>query len=171
MTHEEVTRYFMTIQGAAQLVIQAGAMAEGCEVFVLDMGEPIKIRDLAELMVQLSGKTVRNGDNPDGEIEIEFRRLRPGEKLYEELLITDSVVGTEHPKIMRADERNPASSGKIFELLDRLEAQLDMEDTTMLRQTLQDVVEGYDASGGLDRVRGAEIVDIEQQRSLRAKNN
>lgn len=170
VTHEEVTRYFMTIQEAAQLVIQAGAMADGGEVFVLDMGEPIKIRDLAELMVQLSGKTVRDADNPDGDIEIEYRGLRPGEKLYEELLITNSVVGTEHPKIMQADERNPASSGKIHELLARLEAQLDQEDTTMLRLTLQDVVEGYDASGGLDRVRGAEIVDIEQQRSLRSKN-
>ncbi len=171
VTHEEVTRYFMTIREASQLVIQAGALAEGGEVFVLDMGEPVRITDLAELMIQLSGKTLRSAENPDGDIEIVFSGLRPGEKLYEELLITDSVVGTVHPKIMRADERNPANQGKINDLLTRLEALFDREDSSQLCQTLQDVVEGYDVDGIAARNRGADIVDIERQRSLRAKNN
>jgi FlaA1/EpsC-like NDP-sugar epimerase len=174
VTHEEVTRYFMTIQEAAQLVIQAGAMADGGEVFVLDMGEPVKIRDLAELMIQLSGKSVRDGNNPEGDIIIEFRGLRPGEKLYEELLITDSVVGTQHPKIMRADERNPANLRILDELLRRLEGELDQEDPSILRSTLQDVVEGYDANGdnhGSGREDSNKIVDIDQQRSIRVKNN
>lgn len=173
VTHEEVTRYFMSIQEAAQLVIQAGAMAEGGEVFVLDMGEPVRIRDLAVLMIQLSGKTIRDSSTPDGDIAIEFTGLRPGEKMYEELLITDSVVGTIHPKIMRAEERNAAHRGKIHALLHNLESQLDNEDPSVLRNTLQDVVEGYEArpAARQDRDRNAKIVDIGQQRTLRAKNN
>lgn len=172
VTHENVTRYFMTIREAAQLVIQAGALAEGGEVFVLDMGEPVRIRDLAELMIQLSGKSVRCPDNPDGDIEIVFKGLRPGEKLYEELLITNSVIGTPHPKIMRAEERNPASQSKIRSLLASLEGLLDREDSSQLRHRLQEVVEGYDAQEDIAAAnRSAEIVDIERQRSLRAKTN
>jgi FlaA1/EpsC-like NDP-sugar epimerase len=105
VTHPDITRYFMTIPEAAQLVIQAGAMGEGGDVFVLDMGDPIKIAQLAEKMILLSGLTVRSRDNPDGDIAIEFTGLRPGEKLYEELLIGGDVVATEHPMIMRANER------------------------------------------------------------------
>jgi len=104
VTHEEVTRYFMTIPEAAQLVLHAGAMAEGGEVFVLDMGQPVKIIDLARRMVALSGRTVRDAGHPEGDIEIRITGLRPGEKLFEELLIGDNPVGTGHPRIMKARE-------------------------------------------------------------------
>ncbi|RDK12125.1 polysaccharide biosynthesis protein [Cupriavidus lacunae] len=104
LTHEKVTRYFMTIPEAAQLVLQAGAMAHGGEVFVLDMGQPVKIMDLAKRIIQLSGLTVRDDHNPDGDIEIRITGLRPGEKLYEELLIGDNPEGTAHERIMKARE-------------------------------------------------------------------
>jgi FlaA1/EpsC-like NDP-sugar epimerase len=104
LTHREVTRYFMTIPEAAQLVIQAGAMAEGGEVYVLDMGEPVQIYDLARTMINLSGLTVRDGVNPDGDIEIREIGLRKGEKLYEELLIGNFPQPTIHPRIMQARE-------------------------------------------------------------------
>jgi FlaA1/EpsC-like NDP-sugar epimerase len=104
VTHAEVTRYFMTIPEAAQLVLQAGAMATGGDVFVLDMGEPVKILDLAQRMVELSGLRVRNAVQPDGDIEIVVTGLRPGEKLYEELLIGDNPTPTAHPRIMKAHE-------------------------------------------------------------------
>ena len=104
VTHSEVTRYFMTITEAAQLVLQAGAMAVGGDVFVLDMGEPVKIQDLARRMVQLSGLSVRDASNPQGDVEIEITGLRPGEKLYEELLIGDNPEPTAHARIMKAHE-------------------------------------------------------------------
>ena len=104
VTHPDVIRYFMTIPEASQLVIQASAMAKGGDVFVLDMGEPIRIADLARRMIQVSGHVVRDAENPDGDIEIRFTGLRPAEKLYEELLIGNNVTGTEHPMIMRAVE-------------------------------------------------------------------
>ncbi len=106
LTHRDVTRYFMTIPEAAQLVIQAGAMAEGGDVFLLDMGQPIRIHDMARTMIQLSGLTVRDQENPDGDIEIREVGLRKGEKLYEELLIGNSAQPTSHPRIMRALERH-----------------------------------------------------------------
>ena len=105
LTHREITRYFMTIPEAAQLVIQASAMAKGGEVFVLDMGEPVRIADLARAMVRLSGLNIRDADHPDGDIEIVETGLRPGEKLYEELLIGNNPEPTNHPRIMRARER------------------------------------------------------------------
>ncbi len=104
VTHPEVVRYFMTIPEAAQLVIQAGSMAHGGEVFVLDMGQPIRIVDLARRMVALMGLSVRDPANPDGDIAIEFTGLRPGEKLFEELLLGDNVMRTDHPMILRARE-------------------------------------------------------------------
>jgi FlaA1/EpsC-like NDP-sugar epimerase len=104
VTHADVTRYFMTIPEAAQLVLQAGAMAQGGEVFVLDMGEPVRILDLAHRMVELSGLKVRDAANPQGDIEIAITGLRPGEKLYEELLIGDNPAPTGHPRIMKAHE-------------------------------------------------------------------
>lgn len=104
LTHRDIIRYFMTIPEASQLVIQAGAMGHGGDVFVLDMGDPVKIYDLAKRMIRLSGLTVRDDKNPDGDIAIEVTGLRPGEKLYEELLIGDSVQGTSHPRIMTANE-------------------------------------------------------------------
>ncbi len=105
ITHKDVTRYFMTIPEAAELVIQAGAMAEGGEVFVLDMGEAVKIIDLATQMILLSGLSLRTQNNPDGDIEIQFIGLRPGEKLYEELLIGNNPCSTSHVKIMKANEQ------------------------------------------------------------------
>lgn len=104
LTHRDVTRYFMTIPEASQLVIQAGALAKGGEVFVLDMGAPVRIIDLARSMIRLSGMTVRDEQNPDGDIEIQEIGLRPGEKLYEELLIGDNPEPTIHERIMRANE-------------------------------------------------------------------
>ena len=104
ITHRDITRYFMTIPEASQLVIQAGAMATGGEVFVLDMGEPVRIEDLARNMIELSGYSVRDDDNPHGDIEIDVVGLRPGEKLYEELLIGDNPEPTRHPRIMKANE-------------------------------------------------------------------
>ncbi|AZG35365.1 polysaccharide biosynthesis protein [Shewanella psychromarinicola] len=104
VTHPEITRFFMTIPEASQLVIQAGAMGKGGDVFVLDMGKSVKIVDLAEKMIRLSGYEVRSDKNPEGDISIEFSGLRPGEKLYEELLIGDDVTGTEHERIMTANE-------------------------------------------------------------------
>lgn len=104
VTDREITRYFMTIPEAAQLVIQASAMAKGGEVFVLDMGQPVKIIELARTMIRLSGLSIRDSDNPDGDIEIVETGLRPGEKLYEELLIGDNPQSTNHPRIMRARE-------------------------------------------------------------------
>lgn len=104
VTHPEITRYFMTIPEAARLVVQAGAIGEGGQVFVLDMGEPVKIIDLARRMIHLSGLEVRDDYHPHGDIEIRCTGLRPGEKLYEELLIGDGVLATDHPRIMRAQE-------------------------------------------------------------------
>ncbi|MEG0007291.1 MAG: nucleoside-diphosphate sugar epimerase/dehydratase [Aeromonas sp.] len=104
LTHPDIIRYFMTIPEAAQLVLQAGAMGNGGDVFVLDMGQPVKILDLATRMIRLSGLTLRNEQLPDGDIAIEITGLRPGEKLYEELLIGDHAQGTEHPRIMMAQE-------------------------------------------------------------------
>ncbi len=106
VTHPDIIRYFMTIPEAAELVIQAGSMGQGGDVFVLDMGEPVNITDLATRMVHLSGLEVRNEKHPNGDIEIQYSGLRPGEKLYEELLIGDSVSGTEHKRIMRAEEKS-----------------------------------------------------------------
>ena len=104
VTHPEVTRYFMTIPEAAQLVLQAGAMAEGGDVFVLDMGTPVRILEIARRMVTLSGLSVRDQSHPDADIDLVFTGLRPGEKLYEELLIGENAKPTEHSQILRARE-------------------------------------------------------------------
>ena len=104
VTHRDVIRYFMTIPEAAQLVLQAGSMAKGGDVFVLDMGRPVRIDDLARRMVNLMGLTLRDPNNPDGDIEIEYTGLRTAEKLFEELLIGTNVTGTDHPMILRAME-------------------------------------------------------------------
>ncbi|MBF4222626.1 polysaccharide biosynthesis protein, partial [Vibrio anguillarum] len=106
VTDPEITRYFMTIPEAAQLVIQAGAMGKGGDVFVLDMGESVRISDLAKNLIQLSGLEVKDESNPYGDIEISYTGLRPGEKLYEELLIGDNVENTAHERIMTATEVN-----------------------------------------------------------------
>src|SRR5262249_35735299 len=108
VTHPDVIRYFMTIPEAAQLVIQAGSMATGGDVFVLDMGRPVRIDDLARRMISLTGLTVRDANNPEGDIEIEYTGLRAAEKLFEELLIGSNVTGTDHPMILRAMEHRLA---------------------------------------------------------------
>ncbi|HCY16738.1 MAG: capsular biosynthesis protein [Curvibacter sp. GWA2_64_110] len=142
LTHPEITRYFMTIPEAAQLVIQAGAMAKGGDVFVLDMGQSVRIMDLARRMVELSGLTIRDEANPDGDIEIEITGLRPGEKLYEELLIGDNPKPTSHAQIMKAHE-----SFLLWPILeDKLNAlriALDLNDVRVLRTILEDLVSGY----------------------------
>ncbi|WP_434571583.1 polysaccharide biosynthesis protein [Pseudomonas sp. Z3-6] len=158
VTHPKITRYFMTIPEAAQLVIQAGSMGLGGDVFVLDMGEPVKIVELAEKMIHLSGLSVRSEKNPHGDISIEFTGLRPGEKLYEELLIGDNVVATPHPMIMSANEDHlpwDVLKARLAELL----AAIEHDDYTRVRQLLRHTVSGYAPDG--------EIVDwIYQQRRL-----
>lgn len=142
LTHPEITRYFMTIPEAAQLVIQAGSMAEGGEVFVLDMGQPVKIIDLAKSMIELSGLTLKNADNPEGDIEIAITGLRPGEKLYEELLIGDDPRQTSHPRIMKANERFIDWSTLESKLNDLSQA-LAMNDVEQMLVLLQELVIGY----------------------------
>lgn len=142
VTHPNITRYFMTIPEAAQLVIQAGAMGEVGDVFVLDMGQPVKIIELAEKMVHLSGLTVRGDANPHGDIEIQFTGLRPGDKLYEELLIGESVLPTEHPMILRAQEEFIAWEPLKQILADLLQA-IDADDYVRVRQLLRQAVNGY----------------------------
>ena len=143
VTHPEVTRYFMTVQEAAQLVIQAGSMATGGDVFVLDMHEPIKIIDLAKKMVHLMGFEVRDENSYRGDIAIEYTGLRPGEKLYEELLIGESVTGTGHPKIMRAKEET-LSWGELEILLSKLELACKQIDLKEIRKLLMSAVVGFE---------------------------
>ena len=142
VTHPEMTRYFMTIPEAAQLVIQAGSMGLGGDVFVLDMGEPVRILEMAQKMIRLSGLTVRSDEEPAGEIAIEFSGLRPGEKLYEELLIGDNVSRTEHPMIMRASEEF-LPWAELCEVLRHLLALADRGECVEIREVLQDTVTGY----------------------------
>lgn len=145
LTHPEITRYFMTIPEAAQLVIQAGAMGEGGDVFVLDMGEPVKIVDLARRMIHLSGLSVRDEQQPHGDIEIRCTGLRPGEKLYEELLIGDAVLATEHPRIMRAQEYHlPAPELAVH--LTALRAACDALDAVRAFALMQEVVHEFSAA-------------------------
>jgi FlaA1/EpsC-like NDP-sugar epimerase len=145
LTHAEVTRYFMTIPEAAQLVIQAGAMAKGGDVFVLDMGQPVKIMDLARRMVELSGLTVKDEEHPEGDIEIAVTGLRPGEKLYEELLIGDNPKPTVHPRIMKAHEDFIAWA-EFEAKLNALEMALNVNDVGVIRLMMQQLVAGYTPS-------------------------
>ena len=142
LTHPDITRYFMTIPEAAQLVIQAGAMAKGGDVFVLDMGQPVKIMDLACRIIELSGLQVKNADNPDGDIDIEITGLRPGEKLYEELLIGDNPRSTSHPRIMKAHEEHMGWD-ELEQKLRSLEMVLNINDVAVIRLMMQQLVPGY----------------------------
>jgi FlaA1/EpsC-like NDP-sugar epimerase len=145
LTHQDIIRYFMTIPEAAQLVMQAGAMsgeAEAAEVFVLDMGEPVKIYDLASRMVELSGFRVRDEAHPEGDIEIKITGLRPGEKLYEELLIGDNPMPTQHPRIMKAHEEFVPWS-ELQPQLHSLQIAAENSDIEMIRGLLQRLVKGY----------------------------
>ena len=142
VTHPEVVRYFMTIPEASQLVIQAGAMAKGGEVFVLDMGEPVRILDLAQTMIRLMGLSVRDESNPEGDIEIVFSGLRPGEKLFEELLIGDASVRTEHEMIMQAHEET-LSDSDVVTAMEAFRAALDRGQSEPLKALLRSYVNGY----------------------------
>ncbi|NIE73900.1 polysaccharide biosynthesis protein [Pantoea sp. Tr-811] len=148
VTHPKITRYFMTIPEAAQLVVQAGAMGQGGDVFVLDMGEPVKIVELAEKMIHLSGLSVRSPNNPHGDIAIEFSGLRPGEKLYEELLIGDDVAPTLHPMIMTANEDYLAWD-LLRERLGALLKAVAEDDFSRVRQLLRELVNGYTPEGDI----------------------
>ena len=149
VTHRDIIRYFMTIPEAAQLVIQAGSMATGGDVFVLDMGKPVKILDLAHRMINLMGMTVRDAEHPEGDIEIQFVGLRPAEKLYEELLIGSNVEGTGHPRIMRADE-DCLTMDVVTDLLDQLRQASQNLDYELARKILLTAVKEYDPQNGID---------------------
>ncbi|MEZ9368115.1 polysaccharide biosynthesis protein [Shewanella sp. 10N.286.51.B2] len=148
VTHPEITRFFMTIPEASQLVIQAGAMGKGGDVFVLDMGKSVKIVDLASKMIRLSGFDVRDELNPEGEIAIEYSGLRPGEKLYEELLIGDDVTGTEHERIMTANEVH-LPWAEYSKILERLDAACHAFDHATIRDILLTTPTGFAPSDGI----------------------
>ncbi|HAS6339899.1 TPA: NAD-dependent epimerase/dehydratase family protein [Vibrio vulnificus] len=148
VTHPDIIRYFMTIPEAAQLVIQAGAMGKGGDVFVLDMGEPVKIVDLAKNLIQLSGLEVKSSDNPNGDIEIKFTGLRPGEKLYEELLIGDNVEGTDHERIMTANEQFLPLE-EFNQILDNLDKACHEFDHETIRQILLETPTGFNPTDGI----------------------
>ena len=146
VTHPDVTRYFMTIPEAAQLVVQASGIARGGEVFLLDMGKPVRIRDLAVQVIELLGKSVRDDNNPEGDIEIRYTDLRPGEKLYEELLIDAEAQTTPHPKIHRAVEQHMPLA-ELVRILDELVAACFSADTDRCRALLRELVPQYTPSG------------------------
>ena len=139
VTHPEIVRYFMTIPEAAQLVIQAGALGNGGDVMVLDMGEPIKIRDLAERMIHLSGLRVKSDDDPEGDIEIVYTGLRPGEKLYEELLIGGNTTPTEHSKICLAREQMIPWE-ELAPKLNQIETAVQDGDSELARELVMELV-------------------------------
>jgi FlaA1/EpsC-like NDP-sugar epimerase len=177
VTHPDVIRYFMTIPEAAQLVIQAGSMGSGGDVFVLDMGSPVRIADLAKRMIQLAGYTVRDEQHPAGDIEIRFTGLRPAEKLFEELLIGKNVTGTEHPRILRAMEHS-LTWEQIRHVLDDL-AQCSLRfDCDRAREILLHAVPEYQPTDrvqdhvwlhGGSRVSGAVLADEEKVLELRPR--
>jgi len=142
VTHRNISRYFMTIPEAVQLVLQAGAMAKGGDVFVLDMGEPIKIIDLAYKMIHLSGLTPIDNENPDGDINIEFTGLRPGEKLFEELLIGSNVIQSEHPRIMQARE-SKLSFEEVISCVEIIKLARKKQDEIIVKELLLKYVDGY----------------------------
>ncbi|WP_444909163.1 polysaccharide biosynthesis protein [Microbulbifer sp. TRSA005] len=148
VTHPKVTRYFMTIPEAAQLVLQAGNMGRNGDVFVLDMGEPVLIYDLAERLIRVMGHSVKDDKNPDGDIEIQVTGLRPGEKLYEELLLGDNVLGTDHSMIMRAEEEF-LDPGVLQRLIAGLRQACVEHHCERVHQILSEAVSGYTSKQGL----------------------
>ena len=150
LTHPDVSRYFMTIVEAAQLVIQAGALGKNSEVFVLDMGESIKIKDLISRMVKLSGLKLKKGKNSDGDIEIQIIGLKPGEKLYEELLIGDNPKKTIHPKILTAQDPS-IKYEKLEKILEELKILLDNHKSLEVKNLLNESIKLYNSN--------SEIVD------------
>jgi FlaA1/EpsC-like NDP-sugar epimerase len=142
VTHSDVVRYFMTIPEAVELVIQAGAMAKGGEVFVLDMGEPVRIYDLAQKMIKLSGLELKDEKNPKGDIEIQYTGLRPGEKLFEELLVGESFSLTENKLIMRAEE-DKLSWNELSPLIEEITLERNLRDYKKLERLLKKIVPGF----------------------------
>ncbi|CAM2006905.1 polysaccharide biosynthesis protein [Acanthopleuribacter pedis] len=167
VTHEEMTRYFMTIPEAAQLVVQASAMASGGDVFVLDMGEPVRIYDLAAKMIHLSGLSVIDPDTGRGDVEIRITGVRPGEKLYEELLIGDNALATDHPRISRAMEES-IDWKRVDAFLKEFEPALDNQDAESARRILLRGVRGFrpaDATHFDAATRRQEVVEVLDQAS------
>jgi FlaA1/EpsC-like NDP-sugar epimerase len=162
LTHPDVTRYFMTITEASQLVIQAGAMAEKCEVFVLDMGQSIKIKDLIVKMIKLSGLSIKDDKNLDGDIEIKVTGLRPGEKLYEELLIGDNPQSTIHEKIQKAQDPF-ISFNKLKIDLDHLTNLIETNEVEEIKHILSNLVPSYQSN--------SEIVDNFYKQQSNLKND
>jgi FlaA1/EpsC-like NDP-sugar epimerase len=160
VTHSDVTRYFMTITEAAGLVLQAASMSRGGDLFLLDMGNPVKILELARRMIHLKGYTVKDEDHPDGDIAIEITGLKPGEKLHEELLVGEAIAGTEHKKILRAEEAY-LELAELRGALATLEQACASYDYDAIKVFIEGLVEGADLAaqlGGLQRT--AEIVAL-----------
>jgi FlaA1/EpsC-like NDP-sugar epimerase len=143
LTHPDVTRYFMTIPEAVRLVLLAGTIARGGDVFVLDMGAPVRVRDIALRMIGAAGLTPRDADNPDGDIAIEVTGLRPGEKLHEELLIGSDMLTTPHPRILRAQEGH-LSEIELAKALSALSEAIETRDVALLRTILAQWIEQGD---------------------------
>jgi FlaA1/EpsC-like NDP-sugar epimerase len=158
VTHPDMIRYFMSIPEAATLVIQAGTMASGGEVFVLDMGEPVKIDDLARSMIRLMGREIRDVKNPHGDIEIQYVGLRPGEKLREELLIGANTSGTEHPRIQRSQEPY-LSLEQLEPEIEQLQQALLSGEPAALQALLRKTVEGYHVGGPAPEEAVAALVE------------
>lgn len=165
VTHPEIIRYFMTIPEAAQLVIQAGGLAKGGDVFVLDMGQPVKIVDLAKSMINLSGLEVADAANPDGDIAIEFMGLREGEKLYEELLINENCSPTEHVSITRNNE-NYLSASELEPKINTLRHSIDTFDAETLLSLLNEIVEGYQSSDTVNELQNQSSDQLENSPKL-----
>jgi FlaA1/EpsC-like NDP-sugar epimerase len=159
LTHPEIIRYFMTIPEAAQLVLQAAVFAKGGDVFLLDMGEPVRIKDLAEQMVRLSGLSLRNSQYPNGDIEIVCTGLRPGEKLYEELLIDAESEPTDHPLIYRARER-AVPPAELWPQIDALEAAIRRQDANEALDVLAALVPEWKRGDDVQRTAESTAVEI-----------
>ena len=164
VTHPEVTRYFMSIPEAAQLVLQAASMGKGGDVFLLDMGQPVRILDLAHRMIRLKGLSVKDSRHPEGDIEIRFTGLKPGEKLHEELLVTGNVTGTDHRKIMRAEEHHLPWK-ELRGSLNTLEQACDTFDYEAIKTFIEGLIEGADLKsqlGGLLTVEAGNVVELKR---------
>jgi UDP-N-acetylglucosamine 4,6-dehydratase len=160
VTHPDVTRYFMTIPEAAQLVLQAASMARGGDVFLLDMGQPVKIIDMARRMIRLKGYAIKDEQHPQGDIEIAITGLTAGEKLHEELLLGEAVSGTEHRKIMRAEEEYVLWT-ELRGALNTLEQACDAYDYEAVKSFIEGLVEGADLASALGGLRHqAQIVKL-----------
>lgn len=170
VTHSDVTRYFMTITEAAGLVLQAASLSRGGDLFLLDMGEPVKILELARRMIHLKGYTLKNEYNPDGDIAIEITGLKPGEKLHEELLVGESAAGTEHRKILRAEE-SYLSWAELRGSLATLEEACAAYDYDAIKTFIEGLVEGADLAAQLGGLyRSAEIIALKPPASEEHKS-